>query len=141
MGWYRIDPNTGKSLEQPSKLSQPTDFVLLNAVPGVDDDEAACYLGDGPSDIAVDTVRQLKQMLGASIQPEANDLRRLVWNQKIPAAWKLKAEQKAQLLEVIEALWDDVDGIYEDQWERPAHKSEKKWICESIVKRLTERPT
>ena len=53
MGWYRIDPATGKAAKEGhSKLSRPPEVVLLNAVPGVDDDEAHCYLGDGPWDMA-----------------------------------------------------------------------------------------
>jgi hypothetical protein len=44
MGWHKIDPKTGKPAKNsPSALSQPPDFVLLNAIPGVDDNEIDCW--------------------------------------------------------------------------------------------------
>jgi hypothetical protein len=69
-GWWRIDPKTGKPLEQErSKLSRPPDFVLLNAVPGVDDSADASYLGDGPGDMVADAVRQITTDGSAGASP------------------------------------------------------------------------
>jgi hypothetical protein len=64
MGWDRIDPATGMPLESSAwELSRPPEFVLLNAVPGVDDDEA-CYLGDGPWGMACTLPNEVAEAAG-----------------------------------------------------------------------------
>jgi len=64
MGWWRIDPDTGKPLRDGhSRLSCPPGFVLLNALPGVDKDEEAHYLGDSPWDMAYSAVNKIKAVI------------------------------------------------------------------------------
>src|SRR5688572_12405024 len=83
MGWYRIDPETGKPLSGPSSLSQPPDFVLLNAVPGAHDDEVAWYLGDGPWDMGSELVKQLRELLPADrLSPD--EARKVILDGKTP---------------------------------------------------------
>ena len=67
MGWYKIDPASGApAKDAPSALSQPPDFVLLNAVPGIDDDESDFYLGDGPSDMASTVPDEIESATGGA---------------------------------------------------------------------------
>lgn len=84
MGWWRIDPETGMPAGAPSRLSRPPEFVLLNAVPGADDDAVAPYLGDGPWDLAADTARQIETVLGAARQLSEDEVRRLLLEHLVP---------------------------------------------------------
>src|SRR5262245_37453256 len=91
MGWYQIDPATGKALQgKPSSLSRPPDFVLLNAVPGADDEENACYLGDGPWDMGISLLDEMRALLPAGEQLSPDEARALLLKQRIPARLKAK---------------------------------------------------
>ncbi len=87
MGWWKIDPNTGGPAEDgQSKLSQPPDFTLLNAVPGVDDEENATYLGDGPLDMASTLLDELDSVLGGRFQMSGDEFRALFSSALCPSA-------------------------------------------------------
>jgi hypothetical protein len=139
MGWWRIDPATGKpARESSSKLSRPPNFVLLNAVPGVDDEQEAHYLGDGPWDMAYLAVQRIRKVLGARQPPTAEEARGLFLNRAIPASLgKIAPRLAARLLEAVVGMWKSVDGCYEDDWERAARPAERRWVAEYAVKRLT----
>jgi hypothetical protein len=134
MGWYRIDPETGQPLQDHhSALSRPPDFVLLNAVPGEDDEEVACYFGDGPSDMGFSFTGEVREMLpsGASLSPD--EVRGLLLGGKVPA--RLGAIS-GELRQAVKAFWADIDGCYEDDWDRRALETERRWVCESVVERF-----
>jgi hypothetical protein len=139
MGWWRIDPTTGEpARESPSKLSRPPDFVLLNAVPGVDDDEEVHYLGDGPWDMACVAVDRIREVLGARQPPTAGEARELFLNRTIPASLAgIAPGVAARLLGAVDGMWKNVDGCYEDDWGRPARHGERRWVVEYAVERLT----
>jgi hypothetical protein len=138
MGWWPIDPDTGKSVEGASSgLSRPPDFTLLNAVPGIDDDDAAHYLGDGPWDMVASYVGKIEKLIGDRKRPSEQEAQRLFADRILPPALAtLPAESRQRLLRLVEELWGDIDGCYEDDWERPARPAEKKWICRHAVHRL-----
>jgi hypothetical protein len=142
MGWWRIDPNTGKpAKDAASKLSRPPDFVLLNAVPGADDDTEAHYLGDGPWDMVYSAVTKITNLLKAD-KPTAAEARALFMERRLQGSLaKLPPESTAKLLRIVEQMWDDVDGCYDDDWERPALPAEKRWVGENAVRRLTGADT
>lgn len=135
MGWYRIDPNTGKPLKDgDSKLSRPPDFVLLNAVPGVDDEESACYLGDGPWDMASTMPAEIKAVTGEVLSLSDEQLRDLLLRRVVPPSIAgSPSEIGARLLQVTDAFWRDIDSCYKDDWGRPARPAEKRWVCEYVV--------
>src|SRR4051812_33947985 len=84
MGWWRIDPDTGMPLKDGhSKLSRP-DLVLLNAVPGVDDNEAACYLGDGPWDMSSTMPAEIAAATGDALFLSDDQLRDLLLRRVLP---------------------------------------------------------
>lgn len=136
MGWWRIDPETGMPLDAPSALSQPPDFVLLNAVPEVDADEEAFYLGDGPWDMASTVPDEIEAVAGA-IRLTEEELRDLLLRRVVPS--RAGQEAAAGLLRVVDALWQDVDGCYEDDWDRKARPAEQRWVCEYAVQCAAER--
>jgi hypothetical protein len=136
MGWYRIDPNTGLSLATPSSLSKPPDFVLLNAVPGADADDAACYLGDGPWDMGSGFVTELRELLAKDDPLTREEASRLILDAAVPP--RLRAAG-GTLCRAVKAFWADIDGCYEDDWDRPARQAEKRWICENVVQQLCGR--
>ena len=135
MGWWPIDPATGQPVENASSaLSRPPDFVLLNAVPGVDDDAAACYLGDGPWDMASTLPAEIREAGGTQLTAE--QIRDLLLREIVPSTDR---ETIGKLQQVITAFWKDIDWCYEDDWERPSQPAERQWITEFVVERMTRR--
>jgi hypothetical protein len=135
MGWWRIEPETGMPAKGAhSKLSQPPDFVLLNAVPGVDDDAEAHYLGDSPWDLAADTARQIQALLGSSRCPVGQEARRLLLDRAAPQG--IGEPHATQLLQLVEAMRRDVDECYQEVWGRPMRPAEWRWVCEYAVQSL-----
>src|SRR4051812_43108682 len=131
MGWWRIDPETGEPLKEGhSKLSRP-DLVLLNAVPGVDNEEEACYLGDGPWDMASTMPAEIKAATGDALRLSDEQLRDLLLRRVVPPG--ASTEIGAQLLQGVSAFWKDIDSCYEDDWERPARPAEQRWVCEYVI--------
>jgi hypothetical protein len=141
MGWWKIDPETGMPAKDArSALSRPPEFVLLNAVPGVDDDEAACYLGDGPWDLASTVPDEVEAVTGAALSLSKEQLRDLLLRRAVPPSVAAgRPEIGARLLQVVDAFWKDIDGIYEDDWGRPARPAEQRWVCEYAVESGTKR--
>jgi hypothetical protein len=140
MGWWRIDPATGKpARESRSKLSRPPDFVLLNAVPGVDDEEESHYMGDAPWNMACSAVDEIKELIGALQLLSADEARALFLDRLFPARLAgLAPEAASQLLQVVEEMWKDVDWCYQEDWGRAARPAEKRWVGEYAVRRLLE---
>src|SRR6476620_6690776 len=118
MGWYRIDPETGMPLKDGhSKLSRLPDAVLLNAIPGVDDDEAACYLGDGPWDMSSTMPEEIQAATGDAIRLSDDQLRDLLLRRVLPTGVADPQSQiGVKLLQVTDAFWKDIDSCYEDDW-------------------------
>jgi hypothetical protein len=142
VGWWRIDPDSGKPLrDSPSKLSRPPDFTLLNAVPGVDDSAEAHYLGDGAWDMVGETVRQVKELLGDDPGLSEDEARRLFLDRVVPPAVAgLGSDVVQDLLQIVEEMWADLDDCYNWDWGRPPRPAERKWLCESAVEGLTKPP-
>jgi hypothetical protein len=140
MGWWRIDPETGKPAEgTPSKLSGPG-IALLNAIPGVDDEADAHYLGDGPWDMAASVADEIEAVIGTDGRLSLEEVRGLLLQRAVPPRLAARGtESAAQLLRVVDAFWPDVDSCYEDDWDRPARPAEKRWVCEYAAERLTGR--
>ncbi len=125
-----------------SQLSRPPDRALLNAVPGVDDDDQADYLGDGPWDMVASYVGRIEKVLGGSAPPSAEEARKLLMDRVLPRAMQsLPAASRQRVLRLIEEMWSDIDWCYDEDWERPARPAERKWICESAVRRLAQHDT
>jgi len=138
MGWWRIDPQTGMPLKGASSaLSRPPDFVLLNAVPGVDNQPGACYLGDGPSDVVFITLEEIDDIIDANAPWSADEMRALFSENRVPA--RLGAQAATRLRRAVDEFWAEIGWCYEDDWERPAQPSEKRWICEELVDRVINR--
>ena len=135
MGWHKIDPETGKPAKNaPSALSQPPDFVLLNAVPGVDDHETNCYLGDGPWDMASTLPSEIEAVTRDVLQLSDEQIRDLLLRRVVPASvGGERSDLGSKLLQVVDAFWKDIDSCYDDDWQRPARPAEKRWICENVI--------
>lgn len=139
MGWWKIDARTGMPLSAGSALST-SEVTLLNAVPGVDDESAASYLGDVSGDFASDLAKQLLGILKG--QPfTAAELRELMLHSIAPAGWS--DELTAEMFAAIDLFWRDLDSAYDDDWSRGANDAEKHWTCEYVVEaleRLQQQP-
>jgi len=135
MGWHRIDPKTGEPVKGGhSALSKPPDFVLLNAVPGIDDNDADCYLGDGPWDMASSVPGEIEEATGGELEFSDNQVRELLFKRVVPAsAGGERSAIGVKLLAIVDAFWKDIDSCYEDDWDRPAKPAEKRWICENVI--------
>jgi hypothetical protein len=133
MGWHKIDPKTGAPPEHAqSALSRPPDFVLLNAVPGIDDDKAECYLGDGPWDMASAVPGEIEAVLGKTARLSDDQIRDLLLRRAVPSGLP-RSKAGVKLLQVVDAFWRDIDSCYEEDWDRPAKPAEKHWICEDVI--------
>lgn len=135
MGWWKIDPRTGApARDARSALSRPPDFVLLNAVPGVDDEETACYLGDGPWDMASTVPGEIGAVVGDASRVSDDQLRDLLLRRVVPpGVGGAGSDAGVALLRVVDEFWADIDSCYEDDWERPAGPAERRWICENVI--------
>jgi hypothetical protein len=144
MGWWPIDPETGECVKDArSKLSRPPEFVLVNAVPGVDDSEATHYLGDGALDMAYSTSCEIQELLASTqpptqLPPKVEAMKLLMDRVLPPSLTGLKVETADRLLQMVDELWVDVDDCYQFDWDRAARPAERKWVCEYAVQRLTE---
>jgi hypothetical protein len=139
MGWWPINPETGKPTNAPSRLSQVDSLVLLNAVPGIDDDAAAHYLGDPPWDLAADTARMIQIVLENKRPLSEVEARRLLLNRQPPSgAESLEETELVQLLQITDVLWRDVDACYQEDWGRPARPAERRWVAEYAVRTLID---
>jgi hypothetical protein len=140
LGWWRIDPETGKPAKDArSQLSRPPEFVLLNAVPGVDDDAEASYLGDGPWNVAEDMAREIKSAIGPQRPLSEEEARLLLLERRIPASFAdADVWAGSGLLAIVDEMWKYVDECYLDDWGRPARSAERRWVCEYAVKCLTD---
>src|SRR5262245_17710848 len=138
MGWWPIDPKTGESVPDARSKLSTDDFVLLNAVPGVDDDEAAHYLGDGPLDMTYSGADALKGLLGEGVRLRPEEVRRLLLQRAVPAALAGRGSRfAADLLRLVDEVWADIDWCYEEDWGRPARPAERAVLAEDMVERLT----
>lgn len=138
MGWWKIDPSTGAPIDDPSALSDDQ-VILLNAVPGVDDDGASHYLGDGPLDMAYSLSIELRESLGDTTKVSA--VAALKWLlDGVPLADLVEAGIVAdESRRVAEAFWDDVDSCYEDDWNRKALPAERRLIAQHAADRAGMR--
>ena len=140
MGWWRIDPETGKPAKDAcSKLSQPNKFLLLNAIPGVDDDAEAHYLGDEPWDLAAYSARQVRELLGPSRSLADEEARGLFLERQLPQgiADSWQEPLAAQLLQIVDSMRRNVDDCYQEAWRRPIRPAEWHWVIAYVVKSLT----
>jgi hypothetical protein len=137
MGWWKIDPHTGNTDAEASSALSTEGMVLLNAVPEIDNEADACYLGDGPLDMVYSTTLEINTILGATDRPSRDEWRKFLGERETPAAiLRRGAAIEAQLLGVVEQMWADIDWCYEEDWERPAREVEKRMLCENAADRL-----
>src|SRR5262249_46773286 len=123
-----------------SALSRPPDFVLLNAVPGVDDNEASYYLGDGPWDTAADVADQIAPVMGPVGGISEEEARAMVMERVLPTSLaELDPETTNRLVQIVDAFWKTVDQCYEFDWGRTARPAERRWVCEYAVERLCRK--
>jgi hypothetical protein len=140
MGWWKIDPYTGMPAEGAKSSLSPPGAVLLNAVPGADDEEGAHYLGDGPWDMVASYMGKILEDLGAAAPLSDSEARTLLmgkaWSPRLEA---LPRGVRGRVVKLVEELWADVDWCYDEDWERPARPAERRWVCEYAVQRLTQK--
>jgi hypothetical protein len=142
MGWWKIDPATGKPLKEScSALSRPPDFMLLNAVPGVDNKAGAHYLGDAPWDFAGSFVHELKQVLGEWPVISVGDAEKFFSSGALPKSFGLEAPTAKDLQVRVKRFWQEIDELYRDEWDRRATEAEKRWIRDYACHDLVDPPS
>jgi hypothetical protein len=138
MGWWKIDPSTGAPLGEPSAYSDD-DVILLNAVPGVDDDGEAHYLGDGPLDMAYSLSNELREVLPDPSEVSAVEALRWLLDGAPLAALADSGMAAAEIQRMAKEFWDDVDSCYEEDWDRKALSAERRFIAQHAVDRAGMR--
>ena len=119
MGWWQIDPATGMPLRTSGKDPAQVD---------------ECYTGDSPWDAAAGSMEELRELVGdAEFTPD--EAKRLVFNRIVPD-W-VDPGDAAEVLRIVDAMWDEVDDCYEESWERKAKPLEKRVAGEQAIWSLT----
>jgi hypothetical protein len=137
MGWWKIDPATGEALQDSaSALSRPPDFVLLNALPGVDDEAGSHYLGDTNYDFAMSLAGELRPLFDGRAAPAPDELRDLLLYGIAPSEWPVPLVEQAFARN--DALWADLDSVYQEDWQRAATDAEKRWTAEHVVRSFAQ---
>jgi hypothetical protein len=121
MGWWRIDPETGMPV--PSGGENP-------------EDAGACYAGDTPCDAVSYSVDDLQEVLGEDEEFSPEEAASLVFDRVVPD-W-VDPAKAADVLRVVDEMWAEVDGCYEEDWGRKARPPERRVAGEEAVRYLTE---
>ena len=101
--WWPVDPVSGLRLEaDPADAAGP-----------------ASYLGDCP----LDAVAQIATAIDAAFNPRRHfsddEVRSLLLDRVVPASVRPYDDAAAELLDFVDALWDDVHRCYQETWGRP----------------------
>ena len=80
---------------------------------------------------------EVATVVGPGFVWSADQVRELFLQDRIPPG--IGGPNASILRKVVEAFWADIDTCYDDDWERKALPSEKRWICEGIVEQFAGR--
>ena len=114
--WWRIDARSGERLR----------------VPAGGDGGPACYLGDGPLDIANVTAIAIEASFNPARYFSDEEVRRLLLGREVPASVRPHGDASLELLELVDGLWCEVDECYRRTWGRPAGPDERRLIVEDV---------
>src|SRR5262245_50685116 len=121
MGWYRIDPETGKPLPDTYSRASTPNLLWENAFPGVDDDPGAFYFGDAPMEMADGAADDAEAILRGRVQPTEAELAALFTDRRIGGSLcGLSPDEVASLLRIVAEFWENIDWCYKQDWLRPA---------------------
>lgn len=134
MGWWKINtPSRGQI--DPTHV---TGSRLLNAVPGEDTCENH-YNGDEPADSMGVALDEVLALMGIPIPRPGSDetvsgvskqqILDLFLHLKVPERFTDNGEQ---LLAVVKETWREIDGQYEEEWNRPPYPEERMGICSFV---------
>ena len=141
MGWWRINPKTGKPLPQARSRLSPPGVQMLNAIPGVDDEAQACYCGDAPWDIMSLVAPEIAAFLERyRLEPSLDELMAFVLDGAVPPAFASAGAQPAKALQRrVASAWASIDGIFQDTWGRSPRLIERVAACREYLVPLARR--
>lgn len=113
--WWTIDPATGQRAADTS--------------PSIEDGP---WLGDWVLEIVRDTADTIVTTFAVCHMTD-DDLRILISGQSIPTAFRGAAEDAAELRELVNALWSEVEGCYELEFARTPDARERRWLTATAV--------
>jgi len=116
MGWWQIDPEKGMPLRTSGKHPEDVD---------------ACYTGDTPWDAVSYSVDDLRKLLGETAEFSPEEAGRLFLERAVPP-W-VDPEKAADVLRIVDEMWAEVDGCYEDDGGRKAKPPERRVAAEEAV--------
>jgi hypothetical protein len=115
--WWPIDPATGKPTSESAPAQPPSDL----------------YLGDDPLDEAGISADNIEATFGASKYFSDDETRRLIHDRELPQSLRPHADASAELLELVDDLWESVRQSYHEKWGRPPTPVERALIAEFTI--------
>jgi hypothetical protein len=113
MVWWRIDPQTG---EPTGEFPAPVD-------------DSCVFLLDEAVDAAGDAATAIGATFGASRHFPDDEVRRLLAERVLPASVRPWPGAAAELLDLVDDLWQAVDRCSREASGRPATSAERHWLC------------
>jgi hypothetical protein len=138
MGWWKVESTTGMPLRNGKSKRSADRCVVLNALPGVDDDKNACLIGDGPLDMIDVAIAKIRPLIPTGVQIPHSEWMQLATKKQVPTS--LKSSTK-DIKHIVVALWDNVYGCYEDDWDRKPRLAERVVLTNRFVDGLSKMRT
>lgn len=127
MGWWEIDPLTGRSKSATAGASgdgqQEAAAELI--------DEGQHLMGDSPLDVIDDRAAALRKSFGPQTQFGPAQVRAITDPNRV-------SELPDLVRPIVERFWNELDEVYRDQLQRPPTGAERHWCREGLISRLTE---
>lgn len=109
MVWWRVDPQSGEP-----------EGEFLAPIGG-----SCVYLDDSAVDAAGDAATEIEASFGASRYFSDEEVRGLLLDRVPPASVRPSSEDAAELLRLVDDLWQLVDGCYQEAFGRAATPDER----------------
>jgi hypothetical protein len=117
--WWSIDPQTG---EPDGDASRP--------------EQAPYCLGDGPLDAVAQSVDAIETIFAISRCFSEAEVRALLVERVVPPSFGGGPEDAAELLELVECLWEGAGACYQEALNRPVNPVERQWLLTYALKLL-----
>ena len=129
MGWWKSNENGGIDWK-----NLPTGHggnTLVNAIAGRDSPEDY-YNGDSPADAMGGPIYVLKKVFANKKKPSVEEMVNFFTKKEFsPIFSKVfkEANGKKTAISLIDKIWQKIDKIYEEAWNRPTYPEERVLIC------------
>ena len=134
MEWSRHDPERG----------EPTKWWTIDPKTGQPDCTVTCdpIRGHCIGDSVLDEVGISGDAIATSFATKLfsdDEVAALIMNRVVPPSFQGGAEDAAELLDLVDGLWELVDRCYQQALGRLPNDVERRWLCDSAIDALRTR--